>query len=91
MTSPPTIRLGLDIGGTFTDVALEVGDRRFTAKTLTTARAPEEGVVAALRSVTGEAGVERVLELLRVELFAMMQQVGAPTIKDLKPAMVQRV
>ena len=39
----------------------------------------------------GQAGVERVLELLRVELFAMMQQVGAPTIKDLKPAMVQRV
>jgi N-methylhydantoinase A len=57
VTSPPSIRLGLDIGGTFTDVALEVGDRRFTAKTLTTPRAPEEAVVAALRSVTAEAGV----------------------------------
>ncbi len=44
--SSPAIRLGLDIGGTFTDVALEIGDRRFTAKTLTTPRAPEEGVVA---------------------------------------------
>ena len=58
MTSSPTIRLGVDIGGTFTDVALEIGARRFTAKILTTPHAPEEGVLAALRSVTAEAGVE---------------------------------
>jgi isopentenyl diphosphate isomerase/L-lactate dehydrogenase-like FMN-dependent dehydrogenase len=38
----------------------------------------------------GQAGVERVLELLRIELHAMMQQAGAPTVKDLKPAMVRR-
>jgi isopentenyl diphosphate isomerase/L-lactate dehydrogenase-like FMN-dependent dehydrogenase len=38
----------------------------------------------------GQAGVERVLELLRIETLAMMQQMGAPTIKDLKPAMVRR-
>jgi 4-hydroxymandelate oxidase len=38
----------------------------------------------------GQAGVERVLELLRVETLAMMQQMGAPTLKDLKPAMVRR-
>src|SRR5262245_51713330 len=38
----------------------------------------------------GQPGVERVLELLRVELAAIMQQVGAPSIKDLKPAMVRR-
>jgi 4-hydroxymandelate oxidase len=38
----------------------------------------------------GQPGVERVLELLRVELQAIMQQVGAPSIKDLKPAMVRR-
>ena len=57
MTSSLTIRLGVDIGGTFTDVALEIGERRFTAKILTTPHAPEEGVLAALRSVTAEAGV----------------------------------
>ena len=57
MTSSSAIRLGVDIGGTFTDVALEVGDRRFTAKGLTTARAPEEGVLAIVRSITAEAGV----------------------------------
>jgi isopentenyl diphosphate isomerase/L-lactate dehydrogenase-like FMN-dependent dehydrogenase len=39
----------------------------------------------------GEAGVERVLELLRIETYAMLQQMGAPSIKDLKPAMVRRV
>ena len=38
----------------------------------------------------GQPGVERVLELLRTELAAAMQQVGAPTIKHLVPAMVRR-
>ena len=38
----------------------------------------------------GQPGVERVLEILRVELAAIMQQVGAPTLRDLKPAMVRR-
>jgi isopentenyl diphosphate isomerase/L-lactate dehydrogenase-like FMN-dependent dehydrogenase len=35
--------------------------------------------------------VERVLELLRTELHAIMQQVGAPSIKHLVPGMVRRV
>jgi 4-hydroxymandelate oxidase len=39
----------------------------------------------------GQAGVERVLELLRIELRAAMQQVGAPTTKHLVPGMVRRV
>src|SRR5580692_1328477 len=51
------VRLGVDIGGTFTDVALEVGDKRYTAKGLTTPRAPEDGVLAILRSVIAEAGI----------------------------------
>src|SRR3954468_17777814 len=38
----------------------------------------------------GQPGVDRVLEILRVELAAIMQQVGAPTLRDLKPAMVRR-
>jgi len=38
----------------------------------------------------GQPGVERVLELLRIETRAMMQQVGAPTIKQLVPTMVRR-
>jgi len=38
----------------------------------------------------GQPGVERVLELLRTELYAAMQQVGAPSIRHLVPAMVRR-
>ena len=52
------IRLGMDIGGTFTDVALEVGERRFTAKTLTTPSAPEAGGLEAVRNVMAAAGIE---------------------------------
>ena len=51
MGSAPAIRLGVDIGGTFTDVALEVGERRYTAKGLTTARAPEAGVLTIVRAI----------------------------------------
>ena len=38
----------------------------------------------------GQPGVERVLELLRVELHGIMEQLGAPTVKHLVPAMVRR-
>ena len=38
----------------------------------------------------GQPGVERVLEILRAEVRAAMQQVGAPSIKQLTPAMVRR-
>jgi isopentenyl diphosphate isomerase/L-lactate dehydrogenase-like FMN-dependent dehydrogenase len=38
----------------------------------------------------GQPGVERALELLRIETAAAMQQVGAPSIKHLLPAMVRR-
>jgi len=38
----------------------------------------------------GQPGVERVLELMRIELHAAMQQVGAPSIRQLVPAMVRR-
>ncbi len=57
VSTSPAIRLGVDIGGTFTDVALEVGNRRFTAKGLTTPRGPEEGVLAILSAVIAEAGI----------------------------------
>ena len=50
-----TARLGVDIGGTFTDVALEHNGRRWTSKILTTATAPEEGVLAAIVAVLSEA------------------------------------
>jgi 4-hydroxymandelate oxidase len=38
----------------------------------------------------GQPRVERALELLRIETHAIMQQIGAPTIKHLVPPMVRR-
>ena len=51
-------RIGVDIGGTFTDVVLEKGEKRHTAKMLTTPRAPEEGVAAGIRGVLAESNVK---------------------------------
>src|SRR5580700_11063995 len=38
----------------------------------------------------GQPGVERVLDILRTELMVAMQQIGAPSLKQLVPAMVRR-
>ena len=51
------VRLGVDIGGTFTDVALEVGRDRYTHKVLTHAAAPEKGVLRAIGEIAGRAGI----------------------------------
>jgi N-methylhydantoinase A len=50
-------RLGVDIGGTFTDVALEVAGRRYSAKILTTPEAPERAVLEAIHLVLREAAL----------------------------------
>jgi N-methylhydantoinase A len=50
-------RLAVDIGGTFTDLALEFQGRRFTTKVLTTPAAPEQGVMAGVRAILRDAGL----------------------------------
>jgi N-methylhydantoinase A len=50
-------RLGVDIGGTFTDVALEADGRRYSAKILTTPQAPERAVLDAIGAVLREAAI----------------------------------
>ena len=40
------MRIGVDVGGTFTDVVLETSGELFSTKILTTYDAPEEGVLA---------------------------------------------
>jgi N-methylhydantoinase A len=84
VASSPAIRLGVDIGGTFTDVALEVGDRRYTAKGLTTARAPEAGVLAIVRAIIGEAGikpgdVQLIIHGTTLATNALIERKGAKT------------
>ena len=58
MANKGEARLGVDIGGTFTDVALEIGDKRFSAKLLTTPHAPEQGVLAAIHAVLEQAALK---------------------------------
>lgn len=48
-------RLAVDIGGTFTDVVLERGDKAHAIKVLTTPDAPERGVIEGVRSILAEA------------------------------------
>jgi len=55
------LRLAADIGGTFTDLALERADgrggyERWTAKVLTTPAAPERGVLEGIQAVLAKAG-----------------------------------
>lgn len=50
-------RLGADIGGTFTDAALEIDGKRFTAKTLTTHAAPDDGVLTVMELCLEAAGL----------------------------------
>ena len=57
MTSQDDVRLSVDIGGTFTDGALEVGKTRHTAKTLTTHDAPERGILTVFEQVLGAASL----------------------------------
>ena len=50
-------RLAVDIGGTFTDVVLDLPDRTLSTKLLTTHAAPDEAVIAGTETILREAGV----------------------------------
>ena len=50
-------RLAVDIGGTFTDLALEHAGKRTTVKVLTTPAAPEQGVMEGIAATLRAAGV----------------------------------
>ncbi len=50
-------RLGVDIGGTFTDVVLERGSLRHSSKVLTTHAAPEDAIIEGIGRVCAAAGI----------------------------------
>lgn len=80
----PNARIGLDIGGTFTDVVLETDDSRFTAKVLTTPSAPEIGAMQALELILEQARVkpEHVTEMIHgttLATNAIIERKGAKT------------
>ena len=57
MTDPQTPRLAVDIGGTFTDIAIETAQGITTAKTLTTPGRPVEGVLQGIAYGLERAGL----------------------------------
>ena len=77
-------RLAVDIGGTFTDLALEVGGTRTTAKVLTTPATPERGVMEGFRTIIAAAGVapsdiELIIHGTTLATNAVIERKGART------------
>ncbi|MBR0641801.1 hydantoinase/oxoprolinase family protein [Plastoroseomonas hellenica] len=52
-----TARLAVDIGGTFTDVVLQLPERAFSTKVLTTHGAPERAVLEGTNLILAQAGL----------------------------------
>ncbi|QCO56441.1 hydantoinase/oxoprolinase family protein [Pseudorhodobacter turbinis] len=52
------VRVGVDIGGTFTDVAMEIGTELHSTKVLTNYTAPEQAILDGLQRVAKQAGIE---------------------------------
>ena len=83
--SPERCRLAVDVGGTFTDVALEFGAGGVvTAKVLTTPHAPEKGVVAAVGQAVREAGIgageiDLLIHGTTLATNALIERTGAKT------------
>jgi N-methylhydantoinase A len=78
------IRLGVDIGGTFTDVAMEVGTALYSTKVLTTYSAPEQAILDGLAQVCGQAGIapgdiDLVIHGTTLATNALIERKGART------------
>jgi N-methylhydantoinase A len=77
-------RLGVDIGGTFTDVVLEIGDRQFSTKVLTTYAAPENAIIDGMHQVCAKAGVKasaitQIIHGTTLATNALIERRGAKT------------
>lgn len=79
-----SIRLGVDIGGTFTDVVLEYGTVLFSAKVLTTYRTPEDAIIEGMQRVCHESGIEpsqisQIIHGTTLATNALIERRGAKT------------
>jgi N-methylhydantoinase A len=77
-------RLAVDIGGTFTDLAIEKDGQRWTAKVLTTPAAPEKGVLEGVQQVLAKAAMKPadlalVIHGTTLATNAMIERKGAKT------------
>ena len=78
------VRLGVDIGGTFTDAVLEVEGGRYSTKVLTTYHAPEEAILDAMMQVCTKAGIqpeniEQIIHGTTLATNALIERRGAKT------------
>ncbi len=79
-----SIRLGADIGGTFTDVVLEKNGEVFSTKVLTTYSAPETAIIDGMHQVCAKAGVtpdqiEQIIHGTTLATNALIESRGAKT------------
>ena len=84
MASEHAVRLAVDIGGTFTDVALDAPNGRVSVKVLTTPEAPERGVMEAVTAAAAKAGcglgdIELVIHATTLATNALIERKGAVT------------
>jgi len=78
------VRLGVDIGGTFTDVVLETGGNSFSTKVLTTYAAPEDAIIDGMHQVCKKAGIPasaitQVIHGTTLATNALIERRGAKT------------
>jgi N-methylhydantoinase A len=83
-SSRQAARVGIDIGGTFTDVALELDGRLVSAKILTDYAAPERAILSVLREVVSQAGIAvsdigMIIHGTTLATNALIQRSGART------------
>ena len=79
-----SIRLGVDIGGTFTDVVLEIGVAQFSTKVLTTNAAPEDAIVDGMKQVCAKARISpsqitQIIHGTTLATNALIERRGAKT------------
>ena len=77
-------RLGVDIGGTFTDVVLERHGEMFSAKVLTTHAAPEDAIVEGIHLACSRAGatpasIGQIIHGTTLATNALIERRGART------------
>ena len=80
----PSVRLGVDIGGTFTDVVLEKDGVPFSIKVLTTYSAPENAIIDGMHQVCAKAGVtpaqiDQIIHGTTLATNALIERRGAKT------------
>ncbi|MGC6529867.1 MAG: hydantoinase/oxoprolinase family protein [Candidatus Puniceispirillaceae bacterium] len=83
-TSSHKIRLGVDIGGTFTDVVIETPSGRHSTKVLTTYGAPEDAILQGMTQVCEKANVapsdiSQIIHGTTLATNALIERRGAKT------------